>query len=40
MVSEPDGICGATPLVRRPNSFSVMYNPSLASGPQINWACL
>jgi hypothetical protein len=39
MVSEPEGMCGATPLVRRPNSLAVLYIHSSVFGPRINWAC-
>jgi hypothetical protein len=39
MVSEPEGMCGATPLVRRLNSFAVLCSHSPALGPRINWAC-
>jgi hypothetical protein len=39
MVSEPEGMCGATPLVRRLNSFDVLYSHCSAFGPRINWAC-
>jgi hypothetical protein len=39
MVSEPEGMCGATTLGRRPNSLAVVYSHSSAFGHGINWAC-